>query len=263
MTFLRFIPLIIFGSTLLFLSSCAKEEPAPEKELAVLFVDKSTSTTPDDFIRSKEQKWLRDICAKHRSVGTTFVVSYLFANTANVTNKHVIPYDPPKPKTKLSANNQKQLAKIKYEKRLRRYDQRFMTQLQEKVFSSAKLPSGSNIVGSLKQISDLMTDFPGHKVSVYYFSDMQECSDFRAMYCQDGKPPNSYEEMQKLAQEDFQRLGKKYQLADSFLSKVNEIEVIFSAREMDQSDAFELVPVYWKSLLASFGASSPNKVKFH
>lgn len=250
---------LILGSLF---TSCMKDETAPPvKELVHIFSDKTTSTQVDSFIQAKNQTWLKNLSDKHKKNGTVFIVSYLFANTANVTNKHFVEYAPPVLRGDIHEPTAKKMAKRKYENRKKEYDLRFDERLANKVFSSKKLPSGSNIVGSLKQISDVIQDYPDYKISLYLFSDAQECSDFRKMYCGGATPPSSYNEVKEWAKKDFERLKEKYHLQDSVLQQVSDLHIILPAHEMEQSDAYELVPLYWKELLKSFGLK--NNVKFH
>lgn len=231
-----------------------------ENQITVLFVDKTTSAKTDAFIEAKNQKWLKKIIKKHaKSAGDEILVSYLFGNSASVTNVMPFSYRPPKMRDGKLNSMQKKIEALRLEKRVRSYKKSFGKKIYNQVFTQEVGKMGSNIVGSFTHLVKISKAHEQKKFAVYYLSDMKECSDFRKMYCEGMGSIDSYEAAKQMAEVDFVKIKKKYALSESDITgfkRIGSVSVILPAGIMDIDYAFEFLPIYWEHLFGLFGVTS-------
>lgn len=225
-----------------------------------IFVDKSSSVNPDSFVLEKNTSWLRKTIRENvLETGDKIVLSYIYDNTSSATNKVEFTYRLPKKDTRRMSPSEARIAKIKYDKRVRAYKKNFTEKIIEQAFSFEPNLSGTDVVGSIQLLSNLTASYSNSTQKVIYFSDMQECSPFRYLYCGGSNSKlKSFEHAQKLAKEDYQRITKRYQLSADCLKNISEITVIFPATELDSDEAFALIPQYWNCIFKGFGVQSIN-----
>lgn len=228
----------------------------------VVFIDKTTSVETNSFITAKNQSWLRRILKQSFVVsGDKIILSYIFQNTASSSNKTVFTYHPPTERTDRMSSSEARVAKIKYKKRLRAYQNNFIDRIITKAFSSQPSLSGTNVIGSFKILSDISIANPKHKLKAVYISDMQECSSFQKLFCESSTHSiKSFNHALSLAKKDYPRLIQKFRLNKKCLQNYLEIIVVFPAQELDTDPAFAILPTYWTYLFSQCGV---NEINYH
>jgi len=222
-------------------------------QTTIVFIDKTMSTKLDSVIQEKNTSWLRKVIKEHLlQSGDKIIVSFIFENTASPSNLYEFTYRPPMPKMGNMSSSEARLEKVKYNRRLRGYQKSFTQKVIQKSFSSEANRKTTDVVGTIKLLSDISKDDSGNNLHVYYFSDMLECTSFRSL---NAKILKSFENAQTLGKKDVSRIKQRYQLADNCLKNIPEVVVIFPATEMDSNKAFVLLPEYWNVVFKSFGVS--------
>ncbi len=238
----------------------AQKKVSVKNRTSVLFIDKSTSTEADAFIEQKNKKWLRKAIKENvQTDGDKIIVSFIFENTSNITNKYEFIYHPPRPKTGRMSTNEMRIAKVKFTKRLRAYKKNFATKILTTAFTKESKATATDVVGSIKLLTDISTANSGQVIKVFYFSDMQECSSFKHLSC--GHPKSSvtsFDHARTLAQKDVKRIVARYKLSKSCLKNVAGISVIFPSKELDTNHAFSILPEYWNFIFNELGVSHIN-----
>lgn len=240
----------------------AQDKPSSQNTTTVVFIDKTVSVKMDSFIKEKNQSWLRRILKQNIVVpGDKIVLSYIYENTASSSNKFTFIYHPPKERTDRMSSSEARMAKIKHKKRLRAYQKNFIARIIAKAFSFEPSLSGTNVVGSIKLLSDISKAKPNQILKAVYISDMQECSAFRMLYCgSSAHTIKSFDHALSLAKKDYPRLIQKYKLSNKCLRNFVEIIVVFPAQELDTDQAFAILPTYWSYLFSQCGV---NEINYH
>ena len=219
----------------------------------IVFIDKTMSTKLDSIIQEKNIFWMRKIIKDHvLQSEDKIIVSFIYENTASPTNLYEFIYRPPMPNEGKMSSSEARLEKVKYSKRLRGYQKSFTQKVIQKAFSPEANRKSTDVVGSIKLLSDVSMADSGNAMYVYYFSDMLECTSFRYL---NAKILNSYATAQSLGKKDVCRILERYQLSADCLKNIPAITVIFPATEMDANAAFTLLPEYWNVVFKSFGVS--------
>ena len=220
-------------------------------QTTVVFIDKTLSTTLDSMIQEKYNSWLRKVIKERvLQAGDKIIVSFVYENTASPANLYRFTYRPPMPNEGNMSSSEARLEKVKYSKRLRGYQKRFTQQVIQKGLTPEANRKTTDVVGTIKLLSDISKANSGNNLHVYYFSDMLECTSFRSL---NAKILKSFTNAQTLGNKDVSRIKQRYQLADDCLKNIPEITVIFPATEMDANTAFTLLPEYWNVVFKSFG----------
>ncbi len=223
----------------------------------VVFIDKTMSVEQDSLVHENNCQWLRKIVKENvQEAGDKIILSFIFENTSSLANKYEFTYRPPKPQTGRMSSSEARIVKVKYAKRLRSYKKRFSKKILDKAFSSSLTGSSTDVIGTIKLLSDFSKETQ-QPIKSFYFSDMQECSHFRELACGNRtKKVTTYNQAQLLGKEDYQRVQQRYQLARDCLRQVSEITVIFPAKEMDTNTSYAILPQYWTVLFKSLGVKS-------
>lgn len=241
-------------------SKSAQGDTVSQGRTTFVFIDKTTSVDPDSFIMAKNRSWLQKVIKENAlEAGDKIVLSFIYDNTSSASNKTEFLFHPPQMETRGMSSSEARIAKVKYDKRVRAYRKNFAEKIITQAFSHEPCLSGTDVVGSIQLLSNLSSVYSSHILKAYYFSDMQECSLFRYMYCGDANSKlKSFEQAQKMGEEDYQRIIQRYQLSTDCLKSISEITVIFPATELDSDEAFALLPQYWNSIFKDFGVPSIN-----
>ncbi len=259
-----FLLLITFG--LLFSNSISlfsQSQKQLQGRATIVFIDKTMSAEPDSFIIEKNNSWLKRIIKENAiELGDKIILSFIYENTSSSTNKFEFAYRPPKLQEVRMSSSEARIAKVKYNKLLRAYKKSFTTKIHAQAFSHEANRTSTDVVGSIKLLSDISSQYNGYTLKAYFFSDMQECSPFRYLYCGSSKSKlSSFEQAQSLANLDVKRLLKRYQLSDTCLKNISEITIIFPAKEMDANKAFTILPMYWDYIFKHFGVK--QQINYH
>ncbi len=242
---------------IVFSLGCAPVESiSVSDEVVLVFVDKTTSSKSDSFIQAKNEQWITKMFEKHQKHGAIFITSYIYSNTAQYGNKEVMRYEIPEQDIQTHDPTQRKMAQMKLEELKESYDAHFIESLTEKFNAGMKQSSGSNIIGSLKQIQEITEEYRGKDVFIYYYSDMLECSDFRAMWCNGVEEAKSYNEILDWAEKDIIRAKRKYNITDKSMDQVSEITVVLPATHLDSQTSHELAPIYWEKVFSAFGCDN-------
>jgi len=226
---------------------------ASPEQTTIVFIDKTLSTTLDSIIREKNTSWMRKVIKEHiLQAGDRIIVSFIYENTASLANLYEFIYQPPKPSERQMSSSEARMEKLKYSKRLRSYKNSFTQKVLQKAFSPEANRKSTDVVGTIKLLSDISNTDSVNNLRVYFFSDMLECTSFRYLNATSLK---SFENAQTLGKKDVSRIKQRYQLADNCLKNIPEVVVIFPATEMDSNKAFVLLPEYWNVVFKSFGVS--------
>ncbi len=229
-----------------------------KNKTSIVFIDKSGSISKDSLILQMYQSQLTSIISNTINVnGDKVILSFIYEQTDNKANQYVFTYKPPTERKSTGRGNNKRLEKIRFNQRLRSYNKQFTNQVLLKAFSTPSSRSQTYIVGSIAKMRDLVVQDSSHQYSVYFFSDMIESSSFRNMSFSKGGI-QSYSEAERLAKTDFSRISKQFYLKKNCLSLIEEITVIFPAKEMDTNKAFAVIPAYWDYIFRQFGVQRIN-----
>ncbi|MCF7847127.1 MAG: hypothetical protein K9M51_03840 [Candidatus Gracilibacteria bacterium] len=215
----------------------------------------------DPEISQKNRETLLSIVAENTLIeGDEIVLSFIYEQTSNRANQIVFKYQPPQRDDSKKSSHEARLADIKYKKRQRSYDKHFANSIVEKAFLNEPDRNSTDIIGSLKKLSDLLNERPTNcVVSAYYFSDMIEFSDFRKLrFGNDFGKINSYQSAINLGKSDFERIQSHYQLQRGCLNRLHNVTVIFPSKEMDTNLAYSLIPEYWNIIFSGFGVMNIN-----
>ena len=255
-TFL-FILVLVFGNVA---SLMAQTKKSVINRTTVLFIDKTTSTEADNFITEKNQNWVKKAIKENvLSDGDKIIVSFIFENTSNITNKYEFVFHPPKMKTGRMSTNEARMAKVKYARRMRSYKKNFTDKVLATAFTIKAEATATDVVGSIKILSDIATANSGQVIKAFYLSDLQECSSFNHIAC--GHPKSeisSFDHARTLAKKDVKRILARYKLSNNCLKNVAEITVIFSSKKLDTNTAFSILPEYWNVIFNQLGISHIN-----
>ena len=237
-------------ATIIFLASCSMLENKPvviKNTSTIIFVDKSGSVSTDSSVLQKNNEILNSIITeKAVNEGDEIIVSFIYEQTSNRSNHYVFTYRPPTLDVSGKSSNVARLTNVKHKQRIRSYNKQFSSKVIEKAFSILPSRKRTDVIGSIKKLTDLTSANDSRDYFVYYFSDMIEYSDFRRMHF--GKNDNtitSYSEAQSLAKKDVPRIIKKLDLQENCLSGISEISIIFPAEIMHVNQAFTFLPEYW------------------
>lgn len=223
----------------------------------IVFVDKTVSVVPDSFIKNKNETWLIRIIRENiRESGDKIIISFIFENTSSATNQFEFVYREPRQRTGRMSSSEARIAKMKHDKRLRASKRSFTAKVMERAFSFEPSLAGTDVVGSIKLLSDVSKANSQQILKAYFFSDMQECSEFRYLFCGASQYAlKSIDHALSLAKKDFPRIIQRYQLRDNSLKSFTEISIIFPAQELDADRAFALLPTYWSYIFSECGVS--------
>jgi len=247
----------VFGNVA---SLMAQSKESVRNRTTVLFIDKTTSTEADNFITEKNQKWVKKAIKENvLTDGDKIIVSFIFENTSNITNKYEFIFHPPKKKTRRMSTNEARLAKVKYAKRMRSYKKNFTDKVLATAFTIKAEATATDVVGSIKILADIATANSGQVIKAFYFTDLQECSHFMHRMC--GHPKSeisSFDHARTLAQKDVMRIVARYKLSNNCLKNVAEISVIFPSKMLGTNIAFSVLPEYWNVIYNELGVSHIN-----
>lgn len=259
-SFYRFCRILVI---IIIFYSCTISGNTPEtvkNSSTIIFVDKSGSVSTDSSVLKMNNVILTSIITeKVVNPGDEIIVSFIYEQTSNRSNHYVLTYKPPTLDISRKSSNEARLARVKHKQRLRSYNKLFSSKVIENAFSIIPSRKQTDVIGSIKKLSDLTSTDPNRDYSVYYFSDMIEYSDFRRMnFGNTGNSITSFSDAQSMAKKDAPRIIKELDLQENCLSGISEISVIFPAEIMHINQAFTFLPEYWNYIFKHLGVKKIN-----
>ena len=88
------------------------------------------------------------------------IISFIFENTSSATNQFEFVYREPRQRTGRMSSSEARIAKMKHDKRLRASKRNFMAKVMESAFSFEPSLAGTDVVGSIKLLSDVSKSNP-------------------------------------------------------------------------------------------------------
>jgi len=230
----------------------AQSEPSM---VSVVLIDKTSSVTNDTEVQEKNQRELIALLGDRISqTGDRIIVSYIYSSSAQYSNRYEVVFDPPKePNLEDLSSLKKERAILEHQLLLKRYKKSFAKKVLGMCFSGAIDQKETNIFGSLKIIADVRGDYPTADISVYIFSDLCECSNFKKYYCQGGSTFSGYHQAEAAAKKDLEEALTHYQISKKSLKDITSVTMVLPSKRMDDNAAFELMPYYWKKVFYQLG----------
>ncbi len=210
----------------------------------ILFIDHSSSMTTHDFSQT-ESRILRKLLIDHfKNNGDFVVVSYLFSNTASISNKteYVFRFKPLS--TKGLSSQEAALKKANYQGHKRRYKNTLIERILRNKMTNVPKANQSEILESLVQINRIKDK--ALQLEIIYLSDMEESSDYRLF-----REINSVTKAIDCAKKDLKTLISDYHLP-TYIIKPTRIKCYFPSNTLDNKNALLYVEAYWREIFQSF-----------
>jgi len=226
----------------------------------IVFMDKSSSLHTDDELLAKKTKILEGVFREGiKNEGDQIVLSYIFSNTASPSNAHYFSYEPPEPLDMKMTKMEKEIAHVEHEQQKRRYKKNLRKSFIDKALKYENSNTGTSVFGCFPIIQTVVERNRNSKVSVYIFSDLEECSEFQNLYCKGANTFASYDQAQEMACSDLERAKEVFQVDSDLLSKLKSIKVFLPSKDLSEKKSFVYLPKYWAKIFEGLGA---NQISF-
>ena len=233
------------------------------QNIALIFMDKSSSVNADQALLEKKQKTLESVFRQMIiEKGDQIILSYIFSNTASPSNVYKFPFNPPKPLDIKMTKREKEVANVEHQLQVRRHKKKLKEAFLAKALQYENSNTGTSVFGIFPLIKSVLEENPQSKVSVYVFSDLEECTDFQKLYCPGGTTFSSYVEAENLACSDLQRAKEHFLIEDNLLESIASLDVYLPSKDLDESDSFVYLPKYWQKVFEGLGLSN-SQITFH
>ncbi len=238
---------------LLVLINCATAQTR-ETRVSLIFCDKTISIKSSKVIEEKNKEFVLDILNQGvGKKGDKVIVSYIYSQTANPSNRQVFEYEfSDMPSYDNLSSLKRKKAILKYQLAKRQYNSEFSQRVLKYCFEGKTDQTTTNLLGSLKVMADIAKEHPSGDMEVFFLSDLCE-SHFKKYYCHGGKRFKSYKEAETQAKKDLHTVLEYYQLEIDDFQRIQGVSVLLPAQRMEKNEALEMMPIYFKSLCKEIG----------
>lgn len=216
----------------------------------LIFKDHSGSIRPSSTQVQKEENVLKSILLKAvQKKGDAIVISFLFRNTASVSNEKVLVFNP----LLSNATDKDEMAKARATSQLMKAKFSFINQVLKALQTSEVKSDQTRILEALPKIDSYLKQ--GGNVHVIFLSDLLESSPRREMLSLRSK-----EDAEAKAKQDVSQIMTDFDLTASSHPNL-KVDCYMPVAMMERTNAFQFVPYYWKTVFGHlFGMQN---IKFH
>lgn len=208
----------------------------------MIFLDHSSSMLTASEFGDTENRTIKQLLIKHlKSNGDFVVVSYLFSNTASISNRKEYTFNFKPMSTKGLSGKQLELRKLNNQQRKRQYKSSLVKRIMNDMKVDDAKANSSEILESLVQVSRTKAS----KLSILYISDMEEASDYRIF-----SRIKSVSESIAAGKNDTKQLMSDYSLSVVYVPTT--ITCYFSTNTLDNRASLKYVENYWREVFKTF-----------